>query len=323
MRKGLLWALLSTAALALFNLSIKLIFQETLPWGDSQWENWTGVLNPSWGNVLLISFLRLAIVLLLLPGIALWLYPSFWQDLRQFTAPRNRSLQRNLIGSGICLFFSQVFVYRAIGFLPTAVAISLFFIFPVFTLLGDWILFKSRSTPTRWAIGAIVLLGCLFCLLNRGTVDDNFTHGTLGALAAGAAFTGYVLLAQRCGNKLHPIPFSFVNFLISLILSGVGVAIATANAMGNLEVPSGQEWTIVGWSVGLGGLSVLSYLFNTLAIRSSGTTLSSLVGATLPMLTALFGWFLANEVLQNQQIFGMVLVTVGAIGLSLERLFHR
>lgn len=322
-RKGLLWALLSTAALALFYLSLKVMFQETILWGYPQWENWTGILNPSWGNVLLISFLRLAMVMLLLPPIALWLYPSFWQDLRQFAAPTNRPVQWNVLGSGICLFASQILLYKAIALLPTAVAMSLFFIYPVLALLGSWLMFRQRPTPTRWAIGAIVVLGCLFCLPNWGTPESDFTYGILMAIASGATFTGYVLQAQRCGKRLHPIPLSFTNFVISFILSGIGVLLVAANAGGNLEVPSGREWTLMSWGVGLGGLSVLSYLFNTLAIRYAGTTFSSLVGATLPMLAALLGWFVANEMLHNHQIFGIVLVTIGAIGLSLHRLFHR
>lgn len=321
-RKGLLLALLSTALLALFNLSIKLIFQESTPLGQSQWENWTGILDVSWGNVLFVSFLRLAIVMLLLPGMALWLYPSFWQELRQLTAPRNRSLQGQVIGSGICLFFSQILVYKAIGQIPTAVAISLFFIFPVLSSLGGWVLFGERPTSGRWAIGAIVLLGCLFCLPNWSVVGSNFVEGTLTAIAAGVVFTGYVLLAQLCGKKLHPIPFSFIHFAIAFILSGVGVLLTPSIFGGTVEIPGGQEWTLLGWGVGLGGLSALSYIFNTLAIRYSGATLSSIVGATVPIVTALLGWSIINEPLQNNQIFGIVLVTIGAIGLSLERLFQ-
>lgn len=316
-RKGLLLALLSTALLALFNLSLKLIFQKSTPLGQSQWENWSGILNASWGNVLLISFLRLAIIMLLLPGMALWLYPSFWQELRQWTASRNRSLQGQVIGSGICLFFSQILVYKAIGQIPTAVAISLFFIFPVLTILGNWVLFGERPTPIRGAIGMIVLLGCLFCLPNWGVAGSDFMDGTLIAIAAGVLFTGYVLLAQLCGQKLHPIPLSFIHFSIAFILSGVGVLLTPSMFGGTVEIPGGQEWTLLGWGVGLGGLSTLSYISNTLAMRYSGATLSSLVGATVPILTAFFGWSIANESLQNNQIFGIVLVTIGAIGLSL------
>jgi drug/metabolite transporter (DMT)-like permease len=323
-RKGLILAFLSTALLALFNLSIKLIFQNSTPWGQSQWESWSGILDPSWGNVLLLSFLRMAIIMLLVPGMALWLYPSLWQDLRQLTARSHRVLQGQTLGCGVLLFLSQIFIYRAIGQIPTAVAISLFFIFPVLTIMGGWLLFGERPTLTCWAIGAIVLLGCLFCLPNWGVSggSSDFFGGDLAAIAGGVAFAGYVLLAQPCTRKLHPIPLSCANFLIAFILSGVGVWLTTAFSGENVEVPSGQEWILLSWGVGLGGFSALSYLCNTLAIRYSGATLSSIVGATIPMLTALCGWLIANEQLPNHQIFGMVLVTIGAIGLSLERLFQ-
>jgi drug/metabolite transporter (DMT)-like permease len=322
-RKGLVFAFLSTALLALFNLSIKLIFQESTLFGQSPGVSWSGILDPSWSNVLFISFLRMAIVMLLVPVMARWLYPSVWRDLRQFTAPRNLTRQGQVIGSGVCLFLSQIFVYRAIGQIPTAVALSLFFIFPVLTILGGWVLLGERPTPSRWGIGVIVLLGCLFCLPNWGVSGSgsDFTDGTLTAILAGAAFAGYVSLAQLCGKHLHPIPFSFVNFSVSFFLSGI-ILLVTSITGGPVDVPGGQEWTLLGWGVGLGVLSALSYILNTLAIRYSGATLSSIVGATIPMLTALFGWSIINEPLQNHQIFGVVLVTIGAIGLSLERLFQ-
>lgn len=322
-RKGLVLAFLSTALLALFNLSIKLIFEESTPFGQSQWASWSGILDPSWGNVLLILFLRMAMIMLLVPGIARWLYPSFWQDLRQFTAPRNRTFQGRVLGSGICLFLSQILLYKAIGQIPTAVAMSLFFIFPVLTILGNWVLFGDRPTPLRLTISAIVLLGCLFCLPNWSVAGSgsDFTDGTLMAIVAGVAFAGYVSISQRCGKNLHPIPFSFINFSIAFVLSGI-ILLATSITGSTVEVPGGKEWTLLIWGIGLGILSVLSYIFNTQAIRYSGATLSSIVGATIPILTALFGWLIVNEPLQNNQIFGVVLVTIGAIGLSLERLIQ-
>ncbi len=322
-RKGLVLAFFSTALLALFNLSIKLIFQESTPFGQSQWASWSGILDPSWSNVVFVSFLRMAMLMLLVPGIARWLYPSFWQDLRQLMSPRNRTLQGKVFGSGVCLFLSQILVYKAIGQIPTAVAISLFFIFPVLTILTGWVFFGDRPTPLRWAIGTIVLLGCLFCLPNWGVPGSasDFTEGTFTAIVAGVAFAGYVCFAQLCGKNLHPISFSFVNFAIAFVLSGIAL-LAASSAGSTIDVPGGREWTLLGWGVGLGILSGLSYILNTLAIRYSGATLSSIVGASVPILTALFGWSIVNEPLQNNQIFGIVLVTIGAIGLSLERLFQ-
>lgn len=313
LRPGIVLAFISTVLLALFNLSIKLIFQESAPFGQSRWENWSGILDPTWGNALLVLFLRMAIVMLLVPLVAKWLYPLCWQDLRQLTAPRNRIVLGQVIGSGIFLFLSQVCVYKAIGEMPTAIAIGLFFTFGAIVGLGSWVLFGDRPTFPRLAIGALVLVGGWLCL-------GNGTDGTFAAISAAIAFAAYVLLSQLCAKKLHPIPFSFVNFSIAFALSGIGVLLAPSFAPGAVTVPSGREWMLLVWGIGLGVLSIASYVTNTQSIRSGGTMPSSIVGATVPILTAFCGWSIANEALPNPQILGIVLVTTGAIGLSLERL---
>ncbi|RMG09300.1 MAG: DMT family transporter [Cyanobacteria bacterium J055] len=324
LRQGIVLAFISTALLALFNVSIKLIFQESAPFGQSRWENWSGILEPTWGNALLVLFLRMAIVMLLLPAMAKWLYPPCWQDLRQLTAPRNRIVLGQAIGSGFLLFLSQVCVYKAIGEMPTAVAIGLFFTFGAIVGLGSWVFLGDRVSDSLWeyrptfprlAISALVLVGGWLCL-------ENGADGTFAAISAAIAFAAYVLLSQLCAKKLHPIPFSFVNFSLAFALSGIGVLLAPSFAPGAVTVPSGREWMLLVWGVGLGGLSLLSYVANIQSIRSGGAVPSSIVGATVPILTAFCGWSIANEAVPNPQILGIVLVTIGAIGLSLERLFQ-
>ena len=46
---------------------------------------------------------------------------------------------------------------------------------------------------------------------------------------------------------------------------------------------------------------------------------ASLLGATVPALTALLAWAILQKTLQVQQIFGLVLITLGVVALSLEQ----
>ncbi|MGD1897790.1 MAG: EamA family transporter [Phormidesmis sp.] len=53
-------------------------------------------------------------------------------------------------------------------------------------------------------------------------------------------------------------------------------------------------------------------------IRLIGASLTALISATTPTLTALFAWFTLQESLQLQQIVGVALVTAGVAVLSLK-----
>lgn len=76
------------------------------------------------------------------------------------------------------------------------------------------------------------------------------------------------------------------------------------------------------WSgIWLGLLTLISYVLNNFAIRYAGASLASIIGATGPVMTALFGFFLIGEQLAGNQIFGMLVVTAGVVALSLERMF--
>ena len=65
-------------------------------------------------------------------------------------------------------------------------------------------------------------------------------------------------------------------------------------------------------------ITVTAYVLNNFGIRLIGASLTALISATTPALTALFAWFTLQESLQLQQIVGVALVTAGVAVLSLK-----
>ncbi|MDC0834113.1 hypothetical protein AY599_10880 [Leptolyngbya valderiana BDU 20041] len=323
-RTGLLLALAYAAVLSLFNISIKVILSERTIFGLF---DWGGIITPSLGNSMLILFLRMVVVVLLMPILANQLYPQWWQDIQQFLRPENRKLQSQVAGSGFALFLSQVLIYIAIGNIPTAVAITLFFIFPVATVLGAWVFFGAKPTAIRSVIMAVILFGSITTVpdffsvfSSAGLSESGFLLGSFTAVGSGIAFAGYVLLTQLCGKQLHPIPFSWANFSTVFVFSFLGLFVA-AIANWGIEVPQDNFTALIGGGIWLGALTLVSYVLNNFAIKYAGAALASIVGAVGPALTALFGLIIIGEELAIDQIVGMFIVTAGVVGLSLERMF--
>lgn len=328
---GLIFAVLSAIVLSLFNVSIKIILKGAAPkmvFGVIPVE---GVITAGFGNSLLILFLRMIVVCLLMPFLAAFLYPAVGNDIARTIKSDDKELWWKIIGSAFFLFLSQVCIYIALGNIATGIAITLFFIYPIATTLGAWVLFGDRPSIIRFlAMGGITAGLILAAKPSFGIAAfGNPVLGIIAAIAAGVTFAGYVLLTQMAAGKLHPIPFSLVNFCaifvfsaISLILLAIIINLGLlpdAFSVSYIE-PQMRLGLIIGGAI-LGVLTLFSYLLNNFAIRYAGAALASVIGTLGPALTAFFAWIVIKETLLPIQLLGMVVVTLSVVAISLERIF--
>ena len=317
---GLFLALLSAVSLSLFNVCLKIILKGPQPREILGLFSLEGIISPGIGNSLLILLLRMIVVMGLMPIVATFLYPPVWGDLRRFIHSGDRRLMLTVIGSGFFLFVSQVAIYVAIGEIPTGIAITIFFIYPIVTVIASWGLFGDRPTIIRVIAMIVILAGGILCLpaRNPNIAMGNVQVGVIAAISAGVAFAGYVLLTQVAAGKLHPIPFSLVNFASIFVFSSVSLMLLP-DSLGISIEPGVWNGLVIGGVI-LGVLTLSSYLLNNFAIRSAGAALASIIGTTGPALTALFAFWIIGEAIKQQQIYGMGLVILGVGAMSVERM---
>ncbi len=320
---GLILALSSAVVLSLFNVCLRILIKSRNPrmiFGLFELE---GVVSRGFGNSLLILLMRLIVVMTLMPVLATFLYPNVWKDIRRLFQSGDRALWGKVLGSAFFLFLSQVLIYLAIGNIPAGIAITIFFIYPIITVLGSWLLFKARpSTIGFLAIGGITL-GLILAgwpsFAAPAPGGGNVGVGVTAALASGITFAGYVLLTQMAAGKLHPIPFSLVNFAAIFVFSSLSLWVPLSE---NLAPQIDQNvWPgLIAGGVVLGVLTLFSYLLNNFAIRYAGAALASVIGTLGPAMTALFGFLIINEKLQPVAILGMIVVTLSVAAMSVERM---
>lgn len=320
---GLVLALSSAVVLSLFNVCLRILIKSRNPRVVFGLFEFPGVVTPGFGNSLLILLMRLIVVMALMPILATFLYPSVWKDIRRLFQSGDRALWSKVLGSAFFLFLSQVLIYLAIGNIPAGIAITIFFIYPIVTVLGSWILFGSR--PSR--VGFLAVVGITAGLILAGWPSfaapapggGNVGVGVTAALASGITFAGYVLLTQMAAGKLHPIPFSLVNFAAIFVFSSLSLWVPLSENFAPKIDQNVWPGLIVGGVV-LGVLTLFSYLLNNFAIRFAGAALASVIGTLGPALTALFGFIIINEKLQPVAILGMAVVTLSVGAMSVERI---
>ena len=325
---GFLLICLSTVVSSLYNVAIKAIFfTASNPLGGLPTQQ---LIFPTLGNIFLILMLRLLVVVPLMLLLSPILHPPIWQELENLfaslranaTPVQNKTKQALFLSviSGCLLFLSQVFIYIAIGEVTTGIAIALFFIYPVMSVFLSWVLFQER--PSFMVTGAMAAIFCgeLLVLGSQSVGVNNTSLGSTTAILSGIAFAIYVILTRICATKLklHPVSLTSINFTTMLLLSFICLIIPLPSNLG-LAISSSNILELVLSAFILGVLTLCGYLFNNFGIRNLGSPVSSLIGATVPILTVIFAGVMLQESLNIAQVIGVILVTVGAASISLKK----
>jgi drug/metabolite transporter (DMT)-like permease len=312
---GLVLVLLSSLLLAFQNVVISVIFNKSSILGVFELG---GFATTTVGNSLLVLWLRMLIVVPFMAILASVIYPPMWQEIKQVARTKDWLLVMNVVASGFFLFLSQVLIYLALGFLSPGIAVTSFFIYPIFTVLLMWVLFGVRPTLTSNLVIFAVLVGFILITLRNNQLGELSSLGIGAAAGSGVAFALYVVLSQTCARKLKPIPLLWLNYVLILGFAGLSLAGPFPESWRFDVAPAMWPGLIVSCFV-LAGTTLLSYLFNTLGLRQVDAARASILGATVPLLTALLAFVMIQSNMNLQQIVGMLIVTLGVVVLSFER----
>ncbi len=319
---GLLMVVLSTLALSMHNVIVGVIgyggqLLGRIPMAE--------VLPLTIPNSLLLLWLRMVVVVPLLALVAPRLYPNVGNDLRQIFQRDQRRPLIQVIASGFFLFLSQVLIYKAIADVGPGVAVTLLFMYPLITVPLAWFLFGDRPTPLRLVVMFAITMGIVFTALPRIYTDLSGNGVSLwgvgAALLASVAFSLFLIAMQLCFKRLHPVSVSLLQFSTIFILTSVILIVGSF-----FGLDPGEPTRPLGLYIGaglLGLLTLLGYLFNNYGVKLLGASQASIVAASGPVATAILAYLITpgeKSALLFIQWMGVILVTLGVISLSLERL---
>ena len=313
-QQGLLFILLSTLALSLHNVVVRIIGGQTSIFGIFSLPG--SITLDSLNDSLLILWLRMLVVVPVMMVIAGILYPNAWKDVKHFSLARDSRQMRNVIGSGTFLFLSQVLIYIAIATIGPGVAVTILFMYPLITVPLAWFLFGDRPTSIRWGVMAAILFGVILTALPRLTAENLSGLGILTAALSGVFFALYLISMQISFRKMHPVPVSLVQFVTIFVLTSIMLVFFFPVQ----EAPTNLPGLLIGGLV-LGSLTLVGYLLNNLGVQRMGAARASIIAASGPVLTALLAFLITGDALEFVQWGGILLVTLGILGLSLERMF--
>jgi drug/metabolite transporter (DMT)-like permease len=258
-------------------------------------------------------FMRMLLVVPLMAFLAPKLYSPTWKEIDRLRNLEQRKLLLQSLGCGLLMFLYLALLYISIGMIPTGIATTLFFTYPVFTVLFSWRLFGTRPTLLRWSVMGLVFLGSSLTIPHINmTTNGNSSIGITAAIASGITYAFYTVLAQKSFETLHPVPFTLLSFATTLVLSAASLLIWNVH---EAQLPWLALW--------IGGLlsaivTFAGHLLNNFGIRLIGAASTSMIGASNPALTVVLAWLTIQETLNGLQMVGVVIVTLSVALLSRE-----
>ncbi len=206
------------------------------------------------------------------------------------------------LGLGICMGFGIIGYFKALITLPVAIAVLIFFTYPLFTLLFGVLFYGERLTLISGICAALILVSCLLI-----TSWQEFSPAQLQAVLL--CFLAPISLSLLILALVHHLPRLPLLTRIATVNSGqLLVLIPFA-----LFTTSGSLWpsTTQGW-LGVLGLATVNSVIPQLMI-SAGAPLvgaaATAIGGSSELLTSLMiGWWIFQEPMHWQEILGAILV---------------
>jgi drug/metabolite transporter (DMT)-like permease len=187
----------------------------------------------------------------------------------------------------------------------------LFYLSPVWSVLGGRLFLKEHIPPTRWAAVAAAIVGLWMVLGGPGAVDLTLSVSDLLALSAGLAFAGNNIIARAAQG----VPMLSKTFAV---FAGCGViSLAATTALGHSvpTVPAGVWLALLAYGFVWLLLATATWQFGVTHLESSRAGVILLAELVVAVLTAL--WF-GGETLSPLGWAGGTLIAVAALVEALD-----
>ena len=218
-----------------------------------------------------------------------------------------------LILLAILYLISSVFLLWGYKFMPSGVATTIHFMYPVITTVIMMVFFREKKS--LWRMVAIALAVCGVYFLSKP--DGDFSFSLTGIIIVLISAVGYALYLVTVGqvknDNLRGLRLTFYVFLFGTLMLFTGMG-----ATGNIEaIP---DWTTAGNLVLLAIIpTIVSNLALIEAIKNIGSTLTSVLGAMEPVTAVIVGIAVFGEMFTFSIGLGICLIITAVTMIILKK----
>jgi len=300
--------LLSSVFFCIQNVVVRILFAEQPLIGVGMTG---GFLAPTLHNSFLLLLLRMLLAVPLMSLLITRLHPAIWQDVRTLSLPGERRALGHAIAGGLLMFTYLALLYVSIGLIATAIALTLFFTFPIFTALLSWRFLGQRPSAMQWGIMGCIMAGSALTIPAEQWTGGGNLWGVVLGIASGIAYATYTVNAQKAFEVLHPLTYTWLSFALTLLFSAGCLLVWPIADLQDLA------WTPIWmWSLVSGIVTFSGHMLYNSGIKHIGATLAAMLGSANPALTVVLAWVAIRETLATVQLLGVGIVTASVASLS-------
>lgn len=210
-----------------------------------------------------------------------------------------------IIIQGICGYFFAAFFYNlAIARMNASLVALTYYTYPVFTMLGSFLIFRQKTTPLQW-LGAFIVIAGVMLIADPGFTGfdlTGFVFALLGAISQAFA----LMYAERNLKSFHPLTIFFygqLGFIVPCLLT------IPYWPEGVFLDPASIKYGLI--------LAFLSSCFGFLFVLLGQRTLASGITALMTTLrlpvSLIFVHLILKEAFSPYMALGAVLIFVGIL----------
>lgn len=231
-----------------------------------------------------------------------WVIVALVMLFRKESLRVNRREFLTLSALGILFILSSTTLYTSFALMPSGIASTILFTYPVMTAAIMAVFFHERVTLP--VISSIVLSFIGVALLSFN--DDGATFNLLGillVLISALTYALYIIVVDK--SPLQMSSFK-INFYVLFYCALGNVVYALVSGQPLLLPPSPTAWFWVGWLAVVP--AIMALVMMVYAAKYLGSTPTAILGALEPMTAVLIGVFVFAEPFSPRLLLGIILI---------------
>lgn len=208
------------------------------------------------------------------------------------------------LGLGVVMFFYQFAILSAVAIIPLALAILIFYTFPIMTSIYSWV--SGREPVTAFGVAAVVVafVGLVLALDIQG--GSLHPAGVILAFLAALGLTIMLQFNHRLVGAGDSRPVTLTMAVSATVTGAVMLALT-----GEIALPqSPTGWIAFNATTLLYSFAIIGMY---IALTMIGPMRMAMTMNLEPVISMLFGVFLLGQVLSPLQVFGGALVISGVL----------
>lgn len=244
-------------------------------------------------NIPSVLFYRFGLAWLIVAGVMLFRKESLRVNRREFCT---------LSALGLLFIGSSTTLYSSFSLMPSGIASTILFTYPVMTAAIMTFFFRERLTLGTVVSIALSLAGVALLSFN----DEGGTFSLLGivlVLISALTYALYIIVVDKSSLQMSSFK---INFYVLFYCALGNVVYALLSGQGLALPPSPMAWFWVSWLAVVP--AIMALVMMVYAAKYLGSTPTAILGALEPMTAVLIGVFVFAEPFSPRLLLGIVLI---------------